>query len=133
VDVVDGTLARSLGKETLRGARVLLLSGLARPGAFRRTVEALGAHVAAERVYPDHHRFTDGELDEVIRAAEATGCERVVTTEKDAVRLSPARADDTRLCAVRIVAEIVAGEGILDRAIDEALETATSTPTRSAP
>jgi tetraacyldisaccharide 4'-kinase len=121
VDVVDGTLARSLGKDALRGERVLLLSGLARPGAFRRTVEALGAAVGAERAYPDHHRFTDAELGEALRAAEAAGCARVVMTEKDAVRLPPAWAADARLCAVRIVAEIVEGEGLLDESLDAAL------------
>ena len=46
------------GVEALRGRRVLLLAGIARPGGFRRTLAALGAEVAAERVFPDHHRFS---------------------------------------------------------------------------
>ena len=64
--MVDGTLARSLGRAALRGARVLAVSGLARPGAFRRTLADLGAEVVGERVFPDHHRFTDGEPDEAL-------------------------------------------------------------------
>jgi tetraacyldisaccharide 4'-kinase len=130
VDVVDGTLARSLGREALRGARVLALCGLARPGAFRRTLAALGAEVVAERAFPDHHRFTDRELDEALRAADAAGA-RAVTTEKDAVRLAPARAADPRLCAVRIDAELVRGEDRLARALDAALARGAS-PSRSA-
>jgi tetraacyldisaccharide 4'-kinase len=62
VDVVDGALERSLGADALRGARVLLLSGLARPDAFRRTVRELGAEIVLERTFPDHHRFTPAEL-----------------------------------------------------------------------
>ncbi|HET9552754.1 MAG TPA: tetraacyldisaccharide 4'-kinase [Anaeromyxobacteraceae bacterium] len=121
IDVVDGTLLRSLGPEALRGRRVLLLSGLARPGAFRRTVEGLGATIAAERRFPDHHRFSGAELDEALAAAAGAGCELVVTTEKDAVRLEPARAADPRLAVVRIEAAVLRGEAALEAALDEAL------------
>jgi tetraacyldisaccharide 4'-kinase len=85
-------------------------------------VEGLGATVAAERRYPDHHRFTAAEVDEALAAAAAAGCARVVTTEKDAVRLDPARAADPRLAVVRIDAEVVAGEDVLEAALDAALE-----------
>jgi len=121
VELVDGLLAAPLGLGALRGRRVLLLSGLARPGGFRRTVEGLGAEIALERVFPDHHRFTPAELDEVFRAADAARCERVVTTEKDAVRLEPASAADPRLVAVRIEAQVVRGGDALDAALDAAL------------
>jgi tetraacyldisaccharide 4'-kinase len=121
VDVVDGALSRGLGLATLHGRRVLLLSGLARPGGFRRTVDGLGAEIAAERAFPDHHRFTPGELAEVLRAAGEARCDLVVTTEKDAVRLPPEVAADPRVVAVRIEAEILAGGEVLDEAIAEAL------------
>jgi tetraacyldisaccharide 4'-kinase len=121
VDVVDGLLGRSLGLDALRGQRVLLLSGLARPGAFRRTVEGLGAEVVGEARHPDHHRFSDAELDQALAAAAAAGAALVVTTEKDAVRLAPARAADPRLAVVRIEAEVLAGEVALDEALDAAL------------
>jgi len=120
-ELLDGALERPLGLETLRGKRVLLLSGLARPGSFRRTVEALGAQVAAEARHPDHHRFTDADLDEARRTAARHGCQLVVTTEKDAVRLPAAAARDERLAVLRISAEIVAGGAALDAKLDEAL------------
>ncbi|HEX9052058.1 MAG TPA: tetraacyldisaccharide 4'-kinase [Anaeromyxobacter sp.] len=142
VDVVDGTLSRSLGPGALRGRRVLLLAGVARPAGVRRTVEALGAEIAAEALFADHHRFTSAELDEAFRAADAARCDAIVTTEKDAVRLGATRAADPRLRAVRIEAEVVRGGDVLDAAIDRALAqfgearaaatpipTSTSTPT----
>jgi tetraacyldisaccharide 4'-kinase len=140
VDVVDGTLSRSLGLAALRGRTVLLLAGVARPAGVRRTVEALGAAVAAEALFPDHHRFTPADLDAAFRAADAARCDLIVTTEKDAVRIAPARAADPRLCAVRIEAEIVRGGDVLDVAIDAALArfagaaptaSSTSTPTQT--
>ena len=52
LDLLDGSLGRSRGLAAARGKRVLLLSGLARPGAFRRTVEGLGAEVVARAAPP---------------------------------------------------------------------------------
>jgi tetraacyldisaccharide 4'-kinase len=121
VEVVDGRLERPLGLAALHGARVLLLSGVARPASFRRTVEGLGATVAAERIHPDHHVFTAADLEAALAAAAAAGCDRLVLTEKDAVRLAPAVAGDPRLCAVRIEAAVQAGEAGLEAALEEAL------------
>ncbi|HSN89765.1 MAG TPA: tetraacyldisaccharide 4'-kinase [Anaeromyxobacteraceae bacterium] len=120
LDVLDAALARSLGRDALRGRRVLALSGLARPGSFRATLEGLGAEVARERAFPDHHRFTDAEVEEALREAAGAGCDAVATTEKDAVRL-PAGATDPRIAVVRIEAEIVAGADGLAAALERAL------------
>jgi tetraacyldisaccharide 4'-kinase len=131
VDVLDGGLARSLGREALRGRRVLLLAGIARPGGFRRTLAAMGAEVAAERAFPDHHRFGAGDLAEALRAAELAGCEVVATTEKDAVRLPPAFAGEPRLRVVRVDAEIVRGADALDAALDGVFPAARPAPATS--
>jgi tetraacyldisaccharide 4'-kinase len=121
VEITDGALARTFGIGALRGRRVLLLAGIARPAGFRRTVAALGAEVGAEAIFPDHHPFTEAELGRVLRDATAAGCELVVTTEKDAVRLSAAAAADPRLRAVRIEAEVLRGGEHLDAALGAAL------------
>jgi tetraacyldisaccharide 4'-kinase len=121
LDLLDGALSRSRGLAALRGKRVLLLSGLARPGSFRRTVEGLGAEVVAERSHPDHHRFTAADLDGARAAADAARAELMVTTEKDAVRLPPAFGAEPRLAVVRIEAELLAGEGALNAVLDAAL------------
>jgi tetraacyldisaccharide 4'-kinase len=121
LDVLDGALLRSHGRNALRGARVLLLAGIARPERFRRTVEALGAAVGRERWFADHHAFTPAELDEALAAAGEAGCDAVVLTEKDAVRLEPERAEDPRLRVVRIEAELLSGADVLEGALERAL------------
>lgn len=71
----------------LRGQRVLAFAGIGDPGRFFDTLRAHGIEVAAERRFPDHHRFTKDELWAL--RAEATRGELVlVTTEKDFARLS---------------------------------------------
>jgi tetraacyldisaccharide 4'-kinase len=119
--LLDGTLTYTFTLGSLSGERVFLLSGLARPGSFRRTVETLGAVVGGERRHPDHHRFTVADVREACRAADRAGCGRILTTEKDALRLPPSIAADPRLAVLRISAEIVRGAERLDAALDGAL------------
>jgi tetraacyldisaccharide 4'-kinase len=120
-DVLDSALTRSFGADALAGRRVLLLCALARPEGFRRTLAVLGAEVAAERVFRDHHAFSEKEIEEALCAAAAAGCEVVATTEKDAMRLPARLAGDARWRVVRIGAEIVAGGALLDELLDLAL------------
>ncbi len=73
----------SVGPEFVAQKHVGLLSGIARPAGFRRTVEALGARVVSERAFGDHHRFQPRDL-----AGLAEEAPLWITTEKDAVKLS---------------------------------------------
>jgi tetraacyldisaccharide 4'-kinase len=120
VALLDGALRASVGVEALRGRRVRLLSGIARPRAFRRTVEALGAEVAAEHRFADHHRFRARELQRVL-GSSGEGGDWIVTTEKDAVRLGAEAAAHPALRVLRIEAQVVRGEDVLSRALDAAL------------
>jgi tetraacyldisaccharide 4'-kinase len=71
----------------LRGQRVLAFAGIGDPGRFFDTLRAQGIAVAAERVFPDHHRFTKDELWALRAEATRDGL-ALVTTEKDFARLS---------------------------------------------
>ncbi len=124
MDLLDGRLVRSCGLEALRGRPVRLLVGIARPDAFRRTVEGLGAVIAGEHHFRDHHRFREDELRQVLGDAGRDGSEErewVITTEKDAVRLGPEAAAHPRLRVLRIEAQVVRGEEVLGRALDATL------------
>jgi tetraacyldisaccharide 4'-kinase len=75
--------------ERLVGAEVIAFAGIGRPEKFFASLRALGAHLVAERGFPDHHRYRDTELSSLRRAAASAGA-RLVTTRKDWVRLPPA-------------------------------------------
>jgi tetraacyldisaccharide 4'-kinase len=130
-DLVDGELRRSFGLGALAGRRVALLTGVARPGSVRRTVEDLGAVVAVARDYPDHHRFALAEVEEALAAAAAAGAGMLVTTEKDAVRLPAGRAGDERIRALRIEVEVLRGGATLQEALAAALEGGAGTGARA--
>ena len=57
--------------------------GLGQPRTFWRTLEMLDIKAAPRLVFPDHHRYTAADLNEIFRQASAAGAQGVVTTEKD--------------------------------------------------
>lgn len=83
----------------LAGRSVGLFSGLARPAGLRRTVEALGAQVVAERRFPDHHRYRPRDL-RALRDLRAPW----ITTEKDAVKILPSWCEglDVQVLAIEL-------------------------------
>jgi len=81
--------------ETLEGMEVGLLSALGQPASLRRSVEALGARVVAERSLPDHHRYQRRDLQGLSDEARVW-----VTSEKDALKL---RADWAPGAEIRIL------------------------------
>jgi tetraacyldisaccharide 4'-kinase len=78
--------AQSRGLETLRGARVRLISAVGDPTALRSQIEEFGAIVDA-RVYPDHHAFSQAEIA-ALAATDDPGT-TVLCTLKDAVKIAP--------------------------------------------
>jgi tetraacyldisaccharide 4'-kinase len=73
----------------LAGRRVLGFAGIAMPEKFFATLAETGADLVARRPFPDHHPYTQAELDKLL--AEAGRLDALpVTTAKDAVRLPPA-------------------------------------------
>jgi len=66
---------------------VVAFCGIARPEQFFEGLERAGLRVAARFAFPDHHRYTAGDLERVTSAAQQAGARAVLTTEKDRVRL----------------------------------------------
>jgi tetraacyldisaccharide 4'-kinase len=70
----------------LAGQRVLAFAGIGDPERFFKTLRAAGIDVARERTFPDHHSFSQGDLEALIADAKREGL-TLVTTEKDLARL----------------------------------------------
>lgn len=69
--------------------KLVAFAGLGRPEKFFDTLEALGADLEEAAPYPDHHAYSEDDLGFLAQLAEERGA-RLITTEKDASRLSPA-------------------------------------------
>lgn len=77
----------SADMDKLKKARIILFSGIARPESFEQSVRQAGLSFIAHIKYPDHHHYSPDHLKEI--AKKADGCDYLLTTEKDAVRLPP--------------------------------------------
>jgi tetraacyldisaccharide 4'-kinase len=88
--------------DCLRGRRAFAFSGIARNDEFHRTVEGFGCRLVGRIGFGDHHPYTAKDLEAVFRAAERAGADRLVTTEKDLVRLGGAPAPPLEMIAVGV-------------------------------
>lgn len=103
--VVEASATRPLD-----GRRVAILSGIARPSRFERTVQRLGATIVHAAHEGDHVWFDEATVSRF--ASSASNADLWVTTAKDAVRL-PAEVR-ARFEIVHITHRIVAGAEALD-------------------
>jgi tetraacyldisaccharide 4'-kinase len=96
--------------DDVAGARVVAFAGIGTPETFRRTLEDLGASVAAFVAFDDHHWYSARELTALDDRARAVGADALVTTEKDWVRLRRLPTPGERLWILSVRLELVSGE-----------------------
>jgi tetraacyldisaccharide 4'-kinase len=71
-----------------RFRRPLLFAAIARPAAFEQTVRSMDIEPAAVRWYPDHHVYGADDAKHLSDLAARHNADAVLTTEKDAVKIS---------------------------------------------
>ena len=102
--LVDLATGESRDIDDLRGRSVIAASGIVNHDYFEYLLSMTGADVTESLRYPDHHAYTDADLQ---RFAALAGPETwLITTEKDAARMEegPWRAGE--IFALRIAMEI---------------------------
>jgi len=110
LELVSLDQSRQLPLNFLRGQRVGLLSGVARPASVRRTLEGLGARVVVERRFRDHHAYTPKDCRDLDHSKLMW-----ITTEKDALKILPEWLGEDTLWVLRIEVEIDEEDAVLDR------------------
>lgn len=112
--LVDMDLRPVAAVSALEGARVVGLCGIARPAAFERTLQAAGASIRELLAFPDHHPYTQADLEHAASVARSEKAEWIVTTEKDAMRLQGLVPDDVTVLALRMDVRIEGDTAALD-------------------
>ncbi len=85
----------------------IAFAGIARPEKFFATLERLGVHLIDRISFPDHHVFSALEVQNLFARAHGAGA-RLITTAKDAVRLSPEHR--SKIDVLPVVATIASRE-----------------------
>lgn len=104
LSVLRAHLAPTAEAARLKGVRVFGFAGIGLPEKFRTTLTEIGAVVAGFRAFADHHPYTARDVAGLRRSAAAAGA-RLVTTAKDAMRLSEAMLAEIEVVEVEAVFE----------------------------
>jgi len=70
--------------------RAVAFCAVARPTEFFAGLAAVGAGVAEQVRFRDHHRYTTADIDRLVELGRRLGCDAFVTTAKDEVKLDAA-------------------------------------------
>jgi len=117
---------QTLPLQTLSGADLTAIAGIAHPDTFFRQLTELGA-IVRPFSFPDHHDFTHAEAEHL--AAEASNSDFVVCTLKDAVKLEalwPAEAGSLWYVSQRL--RIEEGKHHIERLLDDFSSLGTAHP-----
>jgi tetraacyldisaccharide 4'-kinase len=69
------------------GEAAVAIAGIADPSRFFDDLKTAGWQLADALPFRDHHPYSARDLDRIVERVERKGAARIVTTEKDAVRL----------------------------------------------
>jgi tetraacyldisaccharide 4'-kinase len=72
-----------LTEQDARGAQLFAFCGIGNPQAFIADLRDWKFQIAGRKFFPDHHRFSAQDIEEIEREARAAGAAGVICTEKD--------------------------------------------------
>lgn len=96
--------------EDISGKRVAVFCGLGKPHSFFKTVEDMNVEIVEKLILPDHVFPTMKQLVNLTILAEEKGCELILCSEKDWVKLPDTLEVSLPLAQVKASMEVVAGE-----------------------
>jgi tetraacyldisaccharide 4'-kinase len=99
--VVIRARLRPVSEQNLGGKRIVAFAGIGRPEKFFAMLKALGAELVDSLAYADHHAFSKSELTRLRLLAEKSKA-RLMTTEKDLVRMTPAQREGIDVLPVAV-------------------------------
>ena len=100
-----------------KGKTALLCSGIGHAGSFRSLVETLGIRIVDDVAYADHHAYTRQDVERLRARATELQAELVVTTEKDACKLTKLLQPTDSWWAIRLATDITVGKDQLKQIV----------------
>ena len=87
-NISDGQSANAVAPEQL--TKLFAFCGIGNPSAFLANLRDWNIPIAGHRFFPDHHRYTEKDAEEIARLAREAGATGVICTEKDVYNLQSA-------------------------------------------
>ncbi|MEQ8734737.1 MAG: tetraacyldisaccharide 4'-kinase [Rhodospirillaceae bacterium] len=101
LEVMKGHLDPTADAVQLRGRKVVAFAGLGRPDKFFNALVSIGAKVIAAHPFDDHHLYQQADIQPILDEAFELDA-LPVTTEKDAMRLSPYQRQQVNVLRVAV-------------------------------
>ena len=106
--LTDLNLGKRLSVSYIKERRIAALSGIANPAYFRHLLERVGARVEEELIFADHHSYSRRDIPIIQKAVGKV--EYIVTTEKDATKLSGVLTKEFPIMSLGISLRIMEGD-----------------------
>jgi tetraacyldisaccharide 4'-kinase len=104
--VIRRSLSLGEAGEVALPTKPLAFCGIARPESFTKMLAAQGYEPMDTVIFPDHHAYDDGDIHRLIERARQVDANGFVTTEKDAVKLTPILHDHLETIGPIVVARL---------------------------
>jgi len=107
--------SRTLSFAAAPAAGSVAFCGIGRPKRFFADLRAAGVAPAAELTFPDHHRYTRGDVHGIFAVRDKYPGAGFVTTEKDFINLGPLAAELTPLSVAQLTLKVERMDELVDR------------------
>ncbi|MBT4760349.1 MAG: tetraacyldisaccharide 4'-kinase [Bdellovibrionaceae bacterium] len=84
----------------------ILVSGLGNPHAFSKSISKITDFKFEHLVFTDHHDYTQGDVDLILKKSDYLGVNKILTTEKDFVKLNKFESIRHRIYVTKLEFEI---------------------------
>lgn len=71
----------------IKGKDIIAVSAVGDPTGFIKTLDGTRTSIVDHLKYPDHHTYTDTDIQDMQKALTKTSAELILTTEKDFIKL----------------------------------------------
>jgi tetraacyldisaccharide 4'-kinase len=104
--VIRRTLSLGEGGEVALPTMPFAFCGIARPKSFTKMLAARGYEPTEVMIFPDHHAYSENDISRLMEQARLCAANGFVTTEKDAVKLTPILRDRLETIGPVVVARL---------------------------
>ena len=106
----DAMSGEAVSVEDVRARKAAAFCGIGNPRAFFADLRRWGCTLVAEDAFRDHHVYTGEEMRQLAERAHRKGASALLTTQKDAVKISASWKHRLPVLVCEIEAEILAAE-----------------------
>jgi len=89
--------------------KIYAFAGIGQPKFFFEYLQAEGFEPVKQRIFEDHHLYTQDDIKNIIAEAQKLGAQAIVTTEKDAVKIKALiekNSEDIKFYALKLRLDI---------------------------